>query len=124
MSIVDLVRAISVILLFYVRNVNVGFIRSTLASHKYNFNVNVQYVSVSFCGRPRSDFCFHNCANGVKSSKTVRDLSFSEDVITDFYSKIISEPIKSVLPCKSVDKSLSSKRLSRTSVMYNLICRE
>ena len=93
-------------------NVNVGVNRSTLASHNHNFNVKVQHVRVSSYGRPRSNYCFHNRANGVKSSKTDHDLSVLEDVTTDFCSNIISEPIKSVLPRKSV----SSKRLSCTSV--------
>ena len=90
--------------------------RSTLASHNHNFNVNVQHVSVPSCGRPRIDSCFHNRANGVKSSKSVRDLSVREDVTTDFCSNITSEPIKSVLPRKSVHKSVSNKYLSCASV--------
>ena len=90
--------------------------RSTLTSHNHNFNVNVQHVSVPSCGRPRIDSCFHNRANGVKSSKSVRDLSVREDVTTDFCSNITSEPIKSVLPRKSVHKSVSNKYLSCASV--------
>ena len=100
----------------YVRNFNFGYNRSTLASHNHNFNINVQHVSISSSGRPRSDSCFYNRANGVKSSKTVCDLSVREDVTTDFCSNITSEPIKSVLPCKSVHKSVPSKRLNRASV--------
>ena len=98
------------------RNVNVDYNRSTLASHNHNFNINVRHVSVSSCCRPHSDSYFHNCANGVKSSKTVRDLRVCEDVTTDFCSNIISEPTKYVLPRKSVRKSVSSKPLSRAIV--------
>ena len=99
-----------------VRNVNVGFNRFTLASHNHNFIVNVQHGSVSSCGRPRSDSCLYNRANGVKSSKTVRDLSVCEDVTTDLCRNIIIEPIKFVLPRESVHKSVSSKHLHRASV--------
>ena len=63
-----------------------------------------------------NDSCFHNRANCGKTSKTVRELNVREDVTTDFYSNITSKPIKSVLPRKSVHKSMSSKRLSRASV--------
>ena len=99
-----------------VRNVNIGYNRSTLASHNHHFNVSVQHVSVLSCGRPRHDSCFHNCANGVKSCETVRDLSVHEDVTADFCSNITIEPIKSVLPRKSVHKSVSSKCSIRASV--------
>ena len=99
-----------------VRNVNVGYNRSTLASHNHNFNFIVQHASVSSCGKPCSNSYFHDCANGVKSSTTVRDLSVHEDVTTDFCSNIISESIKFALPRKSVQKSVSSKRLSPASV--------
>ena len=61
------------------------------------------------------DSSFHNPVNGVKSSKTVPDLSVPEDITTDFCS-ITGEPIKSVLPHRSAYKSVSSKRLSRPSV--------
>ena len=81
-----------------VRNVNVGYNRSTLASHNHNFNANDQHVNVSSCARPCSDSCFHNHANGVKSSKTVQDLIVREDETTDFCSNITSETIKSVHP--------------------------
>ena len=99
-----------------VRNVNVGYNRSALAFRNHNFNVNVQHVSLSSCARPRSDSCFHNRANRVKSSKTVRDLSVHEDVTREFCSNITSEPIKSVLLRKSIHKSVSSRLLSRASV--------
>ena len=97
-------------------NVNVGYNRSALTSHDHNFNVNDQHVSLSSCARPRSDSCFHNLANRVKSNKTVRDLSVREDVTREFCSNITSEPIKSVLLRKSIHKSVSSRLLSRASV--------
>ena len=78
-----------------VRNVNVDYNRSTLASDNHNFNVNVQHVTVSSCGRPRSDSCFHNRVNSAKSSKTICGLNVREDVTKDFCSNITSEPIKS-----------------------------
>ena len=78
--------------------------------------MNVQHVSVSSCGRPRSDSCFHNRVNCVKSSKSVRDLSVPEDGTAYFCSNITSEPIKSILSRKSVHKSVSTKHLSRASV--------
>ena len=62
------------------------------------------------------DSSFHNLVNGVKSSKTVPDLSVRENITTDFCSNITGEPIKSVLPRKSAYKSVSSKRPSRPSV--------
>ena len=94
----------------------VALIIIIVASNSHNFNVNVQHVSILSCGRPYSDSCFHNRANGGKSSKTVRDLSVREDVIKEFCSNSTRKPIKSVLPRKSVHKSMSSKRLSRASL--------
>ena len=87
-----------------------------MTSHNHNFNDNVQHVSVSSCGKLRSDSCFHNRANGVKSSKIVGDLSVCEDVTSDFCSNITSEPMKSVLSRKSFHKSVSNRHLSRTSI--------
>ena len=55
-----------------------------MTSDNHNFNVDVPHISVLSCGRPRSDSCFHNRVNGVKSIKTVRDLSVREDVTNRF----------------------------------------
>ena len=95
---------------------HVGYNRSALASHNHNFNFSDQHVNLSSCARSRSDSCFHNRANRVKSNKTVRDLSVHEDVTREFCSNITSEPIKSVLLRKSIHKSVSSRLLSRASV--------
>ena len=73
-------------------NVNVCYNHSNSASHNHNCNINFQHVSVSSCDRPCNDSCFHYCVNGVKSSKTVRDLSVSENVTTDFCSNSTNEP--------------------------------
>ena len=72
------------------------------------------------CGRPCSEFCFHNCVNGVKSSKTVRVLSVGEVVITDFCSGKTREPTKSFLTRKPVHKSVSSERFNLASVESNV----
>ena len=87
-----------------------------VASHNHNFNGGVQDVSILSCGRPCDDPCSHDYVNGVKSSKTVCDLSVCEVVITDFCIDVANEPIKHVLPCKPVHKSLSSKHLNRANV--------
>lgn len=55
-------------------NFNICDNRYHLASHDLNLNINIQGVCVSSCSRPRSDSCFHNLVNGVKSSKTICDL--------------------------------------------------
>ena len=80
-----------------VSNVNVCYSHSHFAPHNRNFNVVVQHVSVSSCSRPRSSLCFHNRISGVKSSKTIRDLTFRKVAITDFNSDSTSKPIKSLL---------------------------
>lgn len=94
---------------------SVIIVASTLGFRNYNFNVNVQHVGVSSCGGLGSGSCFRNCVNGVnvKSSKSVRDLSFREDVP--------SEPIKFVLSSKSVHKSVSTKRVSRSSASTSFV---
>ena len=92
---------------------SVIIVASTLGSCNYNFNVNVLHVGVSSCDRPRSGSCFRNCVSGVKSSKSVRDLSFREDVT--------SQPIKFVLSRKSVHKYVSTKHLSRSSASTSFV---
>ena len=97
-------------------NVNVYYSCSTLAFYNRNYNVDVQNVSASSCGRPRTYSFFHDRVNGVKSSKTVRDLNVCEDVIKDLCSIFTNEPIQSIIPRKSVHKPVFSKHLSRASV--------
>ena len=97
-------------------NLNVYYNCSTLAFHNRNYNVDIQNVSASSCGRPCTYSCFHNRVNGVKSGKTVRDLNVPEDLIKDFCSIITHEPIQSILPRKFFHKPVFRKRLSRASV--------
>ena len=120
MSDVGLVRTMSVILLLVIITLTFAIFVALWHIIIHNLNVDVQHVNVSSCDRHPSDSCFHNRVNGVKSSETVCDLSVHDDVITDFYCKITSQSMKSVLPLKSVHKSMSSKRLSRASATTSL----
>ena len=88
----------------------------TLATHSHNFNNNVQNVSILSCGRPCGECCFHNCVNGVKSSKTVHGLSVCEVVLTDFCSDIKNKFIK----CLKYSKHLSRTSASASSVERNV----
>ena len=115
MSDVGLVRTMSVILLLVIITLTFAIFVALWHIIIHNLNVDVQHVNVSSCDRHPSDSCFHNRVNGVKSSETVCDLSIHDDVITDFYCKITSQSMKSVLPLKSVHRSASCKRLSPAS---------
>ena len=81
-----------------------------------NFNVDVQNISALSCGSPHPYSCFHNRVNGVKSSKTVRDMNVCEDVMKDFFSIVTSEPIQSILPRQSAHMPVPSKCLGCASV--------
>ena len=81
-----------------------------------NFNVDVQNISALSCGSPHTYSCFHNRVNGLKSSKTVRDMNVCEDVMKDFFSIVTSEPIQSILPRQSVHMPVPSKCLGCASI--------
>ena len=81
-----------------------------------NFNVDIQNISALSCGSPHPYSCFHNRVNGVKSSKTVRDMNVCEDVMKDFFSIVTSEPIQAILPRQSVHMPVPSKCLGCASV--------
>ena len=76
-----------------------------------NFNVDVQNISALSCGSPHTYSCFHNRVNGLKISKTVRDMNVCEDVMKDFFSIVTSEPIQAILPRQSVHMPVPSKCL-------------
>ena len=90
-------------------NVNVCSNHSPFLDHNYNFNVDVQHVTVSTCGRPRSESCFHNHVNGIKSSKTARGMSVCEVNPLSLYSLV-----------NLLTKKISSKRLGLESIMPHL----
>ena len=96
MSAVGLVQEISVILLFVL--VTLTFAIAAVIWHliivisTLLFNMSVFLLVVDL-----AVFVFHNHISSLKSSKTIRDLTFREVVITDFSRDSTSRLLQSLL---------------------------